>query len=250
MHYQTLRYPFAFVFLAVASCSSLPKGQPGEAAEQFTQRILAAADYEKWKATSAVTFVFRGDDRVFWDKKRKLVEIQFKKNLVQFSEVTGKSICFEGERRVTDECGELTAAAVKRFYNHTYWLNPAFHIDTPNAVRAIAEENKLLVTFKSGGATPGDSYLFTTDEEGKLSEMRMWVSTLPLKGARATFSNYQKTSTGVRVALDHKVASLANVNLTELQMFATYPEAGKVDRFQGLLELSGGPGSESLNRKK
>jgi hypothetical protein len=247
---KTLHYLFPFIFLFVASCSSLPKGQTGEAAEKLTQRILAAADYEKWKATTAVTFLFRGDDRIFWDKKRKLVEVLFKKNLVQFSEVTGKSLCFEGERRLFDECGELTAAAVKRFYNHTYWLNPAFHIDTPNAVRAIAEENKLLVTFNSGGATPGDSYLFTTDEEGKLSEMRMWVSTLPLKGAKATFGNYQTTATGVRVALDHKVASLASVNLSELQMFATYPEAGRPDRFQGLLELAGGPGSESLNRKK
>lgn len=250
MKYQTAKQVFPFIFLMLAGCSTLPKGQPGEAAEQMTQRILAAADYENWKATSAVTFVFRGDDRIFWDKKRKLIEVQFKKNLVQFSEITGKSLCFEGERRLTDECGELTAAAVKRFYNHTYWLNPAFHIDTPNAVRAIAEKNKLLVTFKSGGATPGDSYLFSTDDEGKLSEMRMWVSTLPLKGARATFSNYQKSATGVRVALDHKVASLANVNLSDLQMFAVYPEAGKPDRFQGLLELAGGPGSESLNRKK
>lgn len=238
------------LILLATGCSSLPKGEPGEAAEKMTQRMLAAADFEKWKATSAVSFVFREDDRVFWDKKRKLVEVQFKKNLVQFSEVSGKSLCFEGERRILDECGELTAAAIKRFYNHTYWLNPAFHIDTPNAVRAIAETDKLLVSFKSGGATPGDTYLFSVDNEGKLSEMRMWVSTLPIKGARATFTNYQTSATGVRIALDHKVASLASVNLSEVQMYATYPETGKADRFQGLLEIAGGASSESLNRKK
>ncbi len=244
------KYILPGLLLVFAQCSSFPKGEPGEAAEKMTQRMLAAADFEKWKATSAVSFVFREDDRVFWDKKRRLIEVQFKKNLVQFSEVSGKSLCFEGERRLFDECGELTAAAVKRFYNHTYWLNPAFHIDTPNAVRAIAETDKLLVSFKSGGSTPGDTYLFTVDNEGKLSEMRMWVSTLPLKGARATFSNYQTSATGVRIALDHKVASLASVNLSELQMYAAYPEAGKPDRFQGLLEISGAPGSESINRKK
>lgn len=212
--------------------------------------MLKAADYDKWQKTAAASFVFREKERVFWDKKRKLVELQFKDKTVQFSEVTGKSLCFEGERRLMDECAELTVSAVKKFYNNTYWLNPAFHIKSPGTERGLVEKEKLLVSYKSGGSTPGDAYLFTLDEEGKIAEMKMWVSILPIKGARAVFSDYQVTETGVRVAWKHKVASLANVNLSEVKMFAQYPEVGSADRFQGLLEMSGAPGSESLNRKK
>jgi hypothetical protein len=54
----------------------------------------------------------------------------------------------------------------------------------------------------------------------------------------------------VRVALNHEIASLASVNLSDLVMYAQYPEKGGIDRFQGLLELYSMPGSESLNRKK
>lgn len=243
-------FALVFIVLILADCSSLPVGQPGEAAEKLAQKMIKAADYDKWQNTAAVTFVFRGDDRVFWDKKRKLVEVQFKKNTVQFSEVSGKSLCFEGERRLLDECGELTQAAVKRFYNHTFWLNPVFHIQSPGAERALVENDKLLVSFKSGGSTPGDSYLFTADEEGKVADMRMWVSILTIKGMRAVFSDYRTTETGVRIAYHHKLSGIVSVDLSDIKMFAQYPESGMADRFQGLLEISGSPGSESLNRKK
>jgi hypothetical protein len=233
-----------------SACSSLPKGIPGPAAEQLAQKMLAGADFDKWQATAAVSFTFRGGDKIFWDRKRKLTEVVIRKKLVQFSEVSGKSVCFEEERRVFDECSEMTETAIKRFYNHTFWLNPAFHISSPGAERALVSENQLLVSFKSGGSTPGDSYLFTLDEEGKIAEMRMWVSILPIKGARAVFSNYVKTQTGVRVALNHEVASLASVNLSDVVMYAQYPETGGADRFQGLLDMGGMPGSESINRKK
>ena len=243
-------FALAFIVLIVADCSSLPVGQPGEAAEKLAQKMIKAADYDKWQNTAAVTFLFRGDDRVFWDKKRKLIEVQFKNKTVQFSELSGKSICLEGERRLLDECGELTQAAVKRFYNHTFWLNPVFHIQSPGAERALVENEKLLVSFKSGGSTPGDSYLFTADEEGKVADMRMWVSILTIKGMRAVFSDYRTTETGVRIAYHHKLSGIVSVDLSEVKMFAQYPESGTADRFQGLLEISGSPGSESLNRKK
>ena len=243
-------FALAILTLVVADCSSLPVGQPGEAAEKLAQKMIKAADYDKWQATSAVTFVFRGDDRVFWDKKRKLIEVQFKTKTVQFSELSGKSICLEGDRRLLEECGELTQSAVKRFYNHSFWLNPVFHIQSPGAERALVENEKLLVSFKSGGSTPGDSYLFTVDEEGKIADMRMWVSILTIKGMRAVFSDYRTTETGVRIAHHHKLSGIVSVDLSEVKMFAQYPEAGGSDRFQGLLELSSGPGSESLNRKK
>lgn len=241
---------FFFSGSFIVACSSLPKGTPGPRAEELAQKMLAGADFEKWQATAAVSFTFRDGDKIFWDRKRKLTEVIVKKKLVQFSEVSGKSICFEGERRVTDDCAEMTQTAIKRFYNHTFWLNPAFHISSPGAERALVGDNQLLVSFKSGGSTPGDSYLFTLDEEGKVAEMRMWVSVLPIKGARAVFSNYVKSQTGVRVALNHEVASLASVNLSDLVMYAQYPEKGGADRFQGLLEMGGMPGSESINRKK
>lgn len=231
-------------------CTSLPKGVPGPEAEKLAQKMLAGADYEKWQATAAVSFTFRSSDKIFWDRKRKLVEVVLKDKLVQFSEITGKSICFEKERRVTDDCAAMTQNAIKRFYNHTFWLNPAFHIMSPGAERALVAGGQLLVTFKSGGATPGDSYLFTLDDEGKIVEMRMWVSILPIKGVRAVFSNYITTATGVRIALHHEVASLASVHLSDVVMYAQYPEKENADRFQGLLEMAGMPASESINRKK
>lgn len=240
------------IALAMLECSSLPKGEAGPQAEALAQKMLKAADYEKWLSVQAISFAFRVDDKIFWDKKRKLIEVQFDKKLIQFSELSGKSLCFEGERRLLDECGELTQKAIKRFYNHTFWINPAFHVTAPGTSRAIVNDDgeKLLVSYASGGATPGDSYLFNVDEEGKIANMRMWVSVLFVKGITAKFGEYKSIEPGIRLALTHKVGGVASVDLSDVKIYPNYPAAGETDRFQGLLEIAGGPGSESLNRKK
>ncbi|MCX7633668.1 MAG: hypothetical protein N2Z22_10090 [Turneriella sp.] len=222
---------------------------PGPEAEKLAQKMLTAAGYSHWLKTAAASFTFRGEDKIFWDRKRRLVEVVFKGRLVQFSELSGKSVCFEGERRELDACAEWTAQAVKRFYNHTFWLNPALHIMSPGAERLFVSPNQLLVTFTFGGSTPGDSYLFVTDNDGRIKEMQMWVSILPIKGVRATFANYITTQTGVTLALDHEVASLASVRLSDVVMYPEYPPHGVPDRFTALLEIPISPAGDSLNRK-
>ena len=81
---------FGGIFLS--ACSSLPKGTPGPRAEELAQKMLAGADVDKWQATAAVSFTFRGGDKIFWDRKRNLTEVIIKKKLVQFSDVSGKSL--------------------------------------------------------------------------------------------------------------------------------------------------------------
>src|SRR5690606_38396412 len=96
----------------------------------------------------------------------------------------------------------------------------------------------LLVTFKTGGVTPGDSYLFAVNEAGQPLFVKMWVSIIPLKGIQFEFKQWKKLSTGARVILAHP-SRMFSVNLSGVRAHATDPKPGSADRFADLLAAVG-----------
>lgn len=222
------------ILLSGLNCASVPSGKPGPQAEELTDKMLEAAGYQNWQKTSAVSFTFRNGDKIFWDKNRGLIRVQWDENKVLLRKSDFKAIATsEGKPVASDEKGEFIEDAWSKFTNHTFWLSPMFHVRSPGSVREYADGN-LILKFKSGGVTPGDTYLFVPDDQNRIKEMRMWVSIIPVKGATAEFKNYVTTETGVPVALDHEL-SMLNVTLRDLVMYSSYPTAGQEDIFSPLL---------------
>ncbi len=238
--YMTYRIGFFALLLFMYSCAQVPRGNPGTAAEELTQQMLKAAAYEKWqKETAAVSFSFRGKHDIFWDKSRNLVEVKwsgwFDDYFVQFNKKTFASIVKVDGKVITDpkERKELTEKAYSHFINDTFWLNPAFHILSPGTKRSVVENKKLLVTYSSGGVTPGDSYLYEVDEGYRIKNMKMWVSIIPFKGVTASFSDYKTTETGLPIAVSHSLM-IFSIDLKDLKTYAAYPQ--NEDRFAQLLK--------------
>lgn len=244
------------VFLVSCSCSSVPKGTESPKAQELADKMLRAARYEAWeKKTAAIEFVFREKDYIFWDKKRSLAEVSYKSGgsqyLTRYNTLSGRAVTYENGNRVSDpaEFEKRVKEAIKRFVNDTFWLNPAYHLKSPGVKLSVVEDSKLLVTYTTGGVTPGDSYLFTLDEEGKITEMQMWVSVLPIKGMIAKFSDYVVTETGLKIARKHTL-KLADVDLKDIKSYAEYPPKGEKDRFEDLATFGTGMNfGDSLNRR-
>ncbi len=230
------------VAMITLQCASVPTGEPGPLAEELAQHMLQATGYDNWiKNTAAVSFTFRNGDKIFWDKKRNLVEVVYTswgdEIKVQFSQLTYKALITEDGKTVTGKkFSEYLETANSRFINHTFWLNPLFHIHSPGTIRELVDGKSLLVRFSSGGVTPGDSYLFIPDEKYLVKEMKLWVKIVPFKGSTARFEDYITTETGVRIATSHPYLIL-NVRLENIKMYPTYPESPDGDRFQALLSL-------------
>ena len=75
-------------------------------------------------------------------------------------------------------------------------------VDTP-------EGQNLLVSYASGGVTPGDSYLWQIGEDGKPVSYKMWVKIIPIGGVKATWENWIETQKGLFLAQNHKLGSLS-----------------------------------------
>lgn len=247
---------FLLLLFASCSCSSLPKGVEGPQAEAIAEKMLKAGTYDQWiNQTSAIEFVFREKDFIFWDKKRNLAEVSYTsgktKYTTKYNILSGRAVTYENDNRISNPeiLEKRRQEAIKKFVNNTFWLNPAYHLKSPGVKLSVVEEKKLLVTYTIGGVTPGDSYLFSIDDEGKITEMQMWVSILPIKGIKAKFSNYITTETGLVIAQNHEL-KLANVHLQNIKSYKTYPPSGEADRFADLFSFGTGMHlNDSLNRR-
>ena len=197
---------------------SLPTGKTGSEAEAMANKMLTAINKPAWdNNTGIVQWSFPGGHDFIWDKKRHLTEVKWGNNrtLIDLQKVTGKA--YTDGNEVTGEAG---AALVKEAWE--YWCNDSFWLNAPAKVMDGGTERSvvdlegggkgLLVTYKGGGATPGDSYLWTLDDSGLPTNYKMWTSNIPVGGVSATWDDWQTLPTGAKIATSHTL-SLGGVEI-------------------------------------
>ncbi|MEM6316456.1 MAG: hypothetical protein AAF960_02240 [Bacteroidota bacterium] len=196
-----------FIFVKVKS-EPRPQGIKGPEAEALAQKVLAAIDKPAWDTTGVIQWTFPGGHDFLWDKDRNLVKVNWEdyEVLVTLDETTGRA--WKGGQEVTGEAGDkLVKEAWGYFCNDSFWLNaPAkvFDKGTERSVVTMPEGNEaLMVTYQSGGVTPGDSYLWILDDNGLPASYKMWVSIIPIGGMEFTWEDYTTVSTGAKIATQH-----------------------------------------------
>jgi len=110
----------------------------------------------------------------------------------------------------TKEKRKLIVIAESKFNNDSFWLVAPFKLFDKGVKRNYIEATEgqnasLLVTYTSGGTTPGDSYQWFVDDYFVPTHFKMWVNILPIGGLSATWSNWKKTETGMFLANEKKL---------------------------------------------
>ena len=234
-------------------CSkNLPVGVKSEKAEQLYKKVIDASAYDMWqKDIAAVGFIWHAQfilDKVsivhhfFWDKKRGFVEVSWDNIKVQFDKKNLKNtVVFIDKKVITDtkKIKDLTYEAYSFFINDSFWLNPLFTINSPDSEKLYVSDRELLVTFNKGGVTPGDSYLFSLDESYRINSMKMWVSTIPIKGIKVTFEDYILLKKKIPFSTQHSLLGINKlITLDKVKVYKKYPnKKEKKDRFVSLVEV-------------
>lgn len=233
---MTKRLFFLFSFLLSSSIlfgqhNDLPKGVEGKEADELALKIQHSIDYTAWQKTRFVQWTFVGKRDFIWDKFEQKVLVKWDNFKVIFSTKNQTGIAFKDDQPVVDsnEKQQLIDKAIEAFNNDSFWLIAPVKVFDKGTVRKLVqlENNKkgLLVTYTSGGNTPGDSYLWIVDENGRPTDWKMWVSIIKQGGIPNTWENWQKTQTGVWIALDHKYPK-GNVKLTNVKTGFTLADIG------------------------
>lgn len=232
---------FIGLFILVKSLSeSKPTGTTGAEADALANKMLQAIDKPGWDTTGIVQWTFRGAHDFLWDKQRNLVKVNWDNNeaLVVLDETTGKA--YQDGKEVTGEEGDkLVKQAWSYFCNDSFWLNAPAKAFDPGTERSLVDlpdgSKGLMVTYKTGGVTPGDAYLWLLDEQGLPKSYKMWVSIIPVGGMEFTWDKWTTLPTGAKIATFHK-NDMLEIDISNLKSAKDLSSFGlSNDPFQAIL---------------
>lgn len=223
---------FGLVYLA--SDYEIPTGETGPTAEALRDRIEEATNIAGFRDLGAVEFTFGpSGNHHFYDIQRRFAEVRMGDTTVRFSLRDFKSRVERDGSVVTGaEAAEALRDAYKFHINDVFWLNPFAQLRSPGIELQKIGEQALLVTYSSGGVTPGDSYLIVTNAAGRPTHWKMWTF-VPVKGMEFSFEGWENFGDDVPLSLKHE-SFLAGIEIENVKVYEEYPAPGGTDRFAAL----------------
>jgi hypothetical protein len=197
-------------YLFIKYDEELPHGIEGEPAEIVAVNMLDALDYEAYQKTNYIEWTYRNKHHYKWEKAKKTCAVYWKeyKVVLNFNAIESSKAYVHNFAVSTEQREALVAKALSYFYNDSFWLVAPYKIYDRGAERRLVtldNGNKaLLVTYTSGGETPGDSYLWLLDASGKPVSFKMWASVIPFKGLEFSWSDWTTTESGAQLPTAHR----------------------------------------------
>ena len=210
----------------VTKNENLPTGTKGEKAEALANKMAKALNYEAYNNAEVLKWSFRNQHFYKWHKSENIVEVSWDDNKVILNTKNPKkSEVFVADKKTENQ--ELIQTATDYFNNDSFWLVAPFKVFDAGVERSVVKHNDkdaLLITYTSGGSTPGDSYLWILDENGFPTSYKMWTSIIPIGGIEASWSDWKKTEAGFQLPTKHKM-NLFGMELDMGNVSASNPKA-------------------------
>lgn len=208
--FLTLPTLLLFGFLYLKYDQDLPEGIAGPPADQLATKMLTALDDKAYEDTHYLEWTFKKRHHFKWHKKDHICEVYWKEYQVTLDlNRPLNSTVFENSIKVDGaEAEKLIEKATVYFNNDSFWLVAPYKVFDAGTKRELVVledgEEALLVTYTSGGTTPGDSYLWHLDASGRPTSFQMWVDILPINGLKATWNDWTTTESGALLPTFHK----------------------------------------------
>jgi hypothetical protein len=202
----------AFGIIYAVYNEPIPVGKEGPAADALANKFLQAVNHEAFKNTRYLEWSFDGGKQQYvWDKENGKVQVKWKDYSVDLnlnnpnkSQVKEQNIEILGDSR-----NDLIKKATAYFNNYSFWVVAPFKVFDKGTQRSLVTmedgTERLLVTYSSGGTTPGDAYLWKLLPNGFPQSYQMWVKIIPVGGIEASWDDWQIMESGVALPVTHKL---------------------------------------------
>jgi hypothetical protein len=224
-----------FVLLLVAcipiASTSRPEGTADPRADLLAKNMQEAVNVEAWNNTRFVKWSFLGQHDFLWDKFSNTARVSWGKYIVYIDggSLEGKAYK-KGEELAGEEKEKVMTKATENFFNDAFWLNAPSKVFDNGVERTLVDwkgEEGLLVTYTSGGLTPGDAYLWLFDEDDSPRAWKMWVDILPVKGLGNSWEGWETLYSGARISTVHKGGPFSIKMIRDLQAGNNLSEIGE-----------------------
>ncbi|MFC5195918.1 hypothetical protein ACFPH8_11300 [Bizionia hallyeonensis] len=203
---------FGFVYFKYNE--DLPNGKQGPQAEALALNMLKALNHEAYLETNYIEWTFKNKHHYKWKKDENTCLVHWKDYKVDLNlDNPSLSTAYVHNFEVKGEqAAEHIETALTYFNNDSFWLVAPYKIFDPGTERRLVKwknnQDALLVTYTSGGTTPGDSYLWILDTNNKPVKFRMWVDILPIGGLEASWNDWTTTESGAILPVFHEMLFL------------------------------------------
>ncbi|QTE22620.1 hypothetical protein [Polaribacter cellanae] len=207
----------------------LPKGKQGKEADALAIKMFNAINNDAFENTEVIEWSFRDVHHYKWLKQENIVHVSWANNKVILNtKYPKKSTIFVDKKETNNP--EIIKKATEFFNNDSFWLIAPYKIfDVGTERRIVNYEGKdaLLITYSSGGSTPGDSYLWILDENYLPVSFKMWVKIIPIGGISATWNPLKTTESGIKLPTSHTL-SLFGLEIPLENVKAYNPKANEL----------------------
>ncbi|MGM5470226.1 hypothetical protein ACS386_08110 [Flavobacteriaceae bacterium LMO-SS05] len=198
-------------FLYFKYHDDLPIGSDPQQADVLAHNMLQALNHDAYQNTNYIEWQFKKRRFYKWKKNKQTCMVHWQDYKVDLNlKNYALSKAYIHNFSVEGNIGkDLIEKAVNYFNNDSFWLVAPYKIFDKGTKRSIVTlddgHQGLLVTYTSGGTTPGDSYLWHLDSTGKPVSFQLWVSTSPIDGLEASWTDWITTDSGAQLPTFHKV---------------------------------------------
>ncbi len=226
----------------------LPEASPSPEADLLAEKMLKAIDKPAWDTTQWIQWSYSNRGIITWDRHRHLVKIEWKNGKSALVNPDNrKGLAFlNGQPLEGDNADALVQKATSDFFNDSFWLLAPNKVFDPGTLRSIvpiknSDDQGLLVSYSTGGVTPGDSYLWRLDKNGLPKSYRMWVGVLPIGGLKATWEDWKTLPSGAKYAASHIILGFYDGTVSNVKSGSSWIELGfSQDPFQDLMVAKNG----------
>jgi len=204
-----------FVVLYLVYNEPLPGSQRGPAAEALAEKMLSTINYDAYKQTRYLEWSFAGGAHHYkWDKENGKVEVKWNDYIVNLNlnNKESSTVTENRKRLSTKESQDVISSAWDYFNNDSFWLVAPFKVFDEGTQRGIVKledgSDGLMITYTSGGTTPGDSYLWKLQSNGFPESYQMWVKIIPIGGIEATWDDWKVMENGLFLPSSHKLGPM------------------------------------------
>lgn len=230
---------WVFVFLVTITLSgcfamrmateSKPSVHQTEEADMLADKILVALNKPAWDQLKFLQWEFMRGHKYVWDKQNNKVVIRWKDNQVNLNldDQTGK-VYVKNQLVEGKKADKLRSKAWSYWCNDSFWMFAPYKIYDPGTSRSIVEhegKEALMVSYDSGGVTPGDSYLWLLDENNVPRAFKMWVKIVPIGGMKTSWDGWIDLPSGAKVATKHK-SSVMSFEMKNVQEGDSWEDFG------------------------
>lgn len=162
----------------------VPNGTNGNEAEMLADEMLMALNKSGFDSLKFIGFTYVGIHHYEWDLENNTVRVKWDEQNI-----------FLNLNNDIQSFSLLELKAYEYFVNDSFWLIAPFKVRDDGVVRStvdLPEGRGLLVTYTSGGVTPGDSYLWIIDSRGFPSAWKLWTSNVPIGGVEISWEGWEK----------------------------------------------------------